>query len=82
MSSLYLNHGRKICFMDHQRFRPINHSWRICYNQYFDDKSDRRSPPKELSGAEVLEQLKAIENVKFEKISDTYKWKRTKAELN
>ena len=68
--------------MGHRRFLPDNHAWRIRYNQYFDDKSDRCFPPKELSGAEVLEQLEVIGNVQFEKTSGTRKRKHTEAELN
>ena len=68
--------------MGHQLFLSANHSWRIHYNQFFDDKSDRRPPPKELSGSKILEQLEIIENIRFEKISDTHKRKRTEAELN
>ena len=62
-SSLHLKHGRKICFKDYRQFLPGNHFWRTCYNQYFDGKSDRHPSPKELSRAEVLEQLEIIENV-------------------
>ena len=62
-SSLHLKHGWKICFMGHRQFLPANHSWRIRYNQYFDGRSDRRSSPKELSGAKILEQLEVIENI-------------------
>ena len=47
-----------------------------------DGKSERQSPPKELSGAEVLEQFEAIGNMKFEKTSGTRKWQHTEAELN
>ena len=68
--------------MGHRRFLPGNHSWRTRYNQYFDGKSDRHPPPKELSGAEVLEQLEVIKNVQFEKTSDTCKRKHIEAELN
>ena len=68
--------------MDHRRFLPANHSWRTHYNQFFDGKSDQRLPPKELSGAKILEQLEIIENLRFEKISDTRKRKHTEAELN
>ena len=59
--------------MGHRRFLPDNHSWRTRYNQYFDGKSDRRLPPKELSGVEILKQLEVIENIQFKKISDTRK---------
>ena len=69
--SLRLKYGWKIYFMDHRRFLPTNHSWRIRYNQYFDGKSDWRLPPKELSGVKILEQLEDIENIKFRKISNT-----------
>ena len=72
-SSLYLKHGQKICFMGHRRFLSANHSWRIHYNQFFDSKFNRRPPPKELSEAKILEQLEVIENLRFEKISDTHK---------
>ena len=81
-SSLYLKHGQKIYFMGHRWFLRGNHIWRIRYNQSFDGKSDRCLPPKELSRTKILEQLEVIENVQFEKISDTRKRKRTEAELN
>jgi Transposase family tnp2/Domain of unknown function (DUF4218)/Transposase-associated domain len=81
-SSRYLKHGRKISFIGHRRFLPANHSWRTRYNQYFDGKSDRRPPPKELNGVEVLEQLEFIGNVSFGKTTGTRKRKRTEAELN
>ena len=68
--------------MGHRRFLPGNHSWRIRYNQYFDGKSERRLPPKELSRVEVLEQLEVIENIQFGKTSGSHKRKHTEAELN
>ena len=46
--------------MGHRRFLPDNHSWRIRYNQYFDDKSDRRRPPKELNGEKKENNLKSL----------------------
>ena len=49
--------------MGHRQFLLDNHSWRIRYNQYFDGKSDRRLPPKELSEAKILEQLEVIKNI-------------------
>ena len=68
-SSLHLKYGWKIYFMGHRWFLSANHSWRIHYNQYFDGKSDRCPPPKELSGEKILEQLEVIENLRFRKIS-------------
>ena len=67
--------------MDYRQFFPGNHSWRTYYNQYFDGKSDRCSPLKELSEVKILEQLEVIENIQFEKILGTRKRKHTEAEL-
>ena len=68
--------------MGHRWFLHGNHFWRTHYNQYFDGKSDRRLPPKELSGVEILEQLEVIKNVQLKKTSGTRKRKCTEAKLN
>ena len=81
VSSLHLKHEWKICFMGHRQFLLGNHSQRIHYNQYFDGKSDQHPPPKELSRVKILEQLKFIKNIQFEKILGTRKWKYTETEL-
>ncbi|XP_065871602.1 uncharacterized protein [Euphorbia lathyris] len=51
--------------MDHRRFLPIDHKWRE--NKSFNGIVERRSPPKKLSGVEILAQVKDLEGMKFGK---------------
>ncbi|XP_060671815.1 uncharacterized protein LOC132803254 [Ziziphus jujuba] len=45
----------KICYMGHRRYLSINHAWRN--NRQYDGKPERRLAPRQLSGAEILQQL-------------------------
>ncbi|CAK9158322.1 unnamed protein product [Ilex paraguariensis] len=65
-SSMWLKNGKKICYMGHRRFLPIDHVWRHKKNS-FDGKKELREAPISLSGDDVLEPLSHIETVKFGK---------------
>ncbi|XXG47862.1 hypothetical protein AAC387_Pa02g2430 [Persea americana] len=80
--SMYLKHGRKLCFMCHCRFLPPRHAWRGRYKDHFDGNNERRLKPKNLSGDEVFAQLERVQPNKFGKVSNNKKRKRTEMELN
>ncbi|XP_062080309.1 uncharacterized protein LOC133785063 [Humulus lupulus] len=48
----------KICFMGHRRYLCPNHQWRN--DMEYDGTIERRSPPKILSGDEILDKLKGV----------------------
>ncbi|OWM77764.1 hypothetical protein CDL15_Pgr012466 [Punica granatum] len=66
--------------MGHRRFLDSQHSWRK--SKKFDGKSEYRSKPEELSGDDVLRQLRQVENVRFGKPPNQRKRKRSDGELN
>ncbi|XP_019170676.1 PREDICTED: uncharacterized protein LOC109166223 [Ipomoea nil] len=72
-----LPHSRKWCFMGHRRFLGSSHRYRH-HNSKFDGTKDLRSPPKMLSGSDVLNQLADI-NITFGKnLEMTEKGKRSR----
>ncbi|XP_059664327.1 uncharacterized protein LOC132310119 [Cornus florida] len=80
-SSIRLEHGKKICWFCHRRWLPLDHKWRNLYKQ-FDGNKERRSPPKELTGDELIQQLLQIRFADLGKGPTNKKRKRTKSELN
>lgn len=54
--SLYLNKGRKMCFMGHRRWLPPNHSYRTQRMQ-FDGTVETALAPEKMSGSTVLRML-------------------------
>ncbi|KAL5714361.1 hypothetical protein ACHQM5_016334 [Ranunculus cassubicifolius] len=88
-SSMYLKHGRKLCYMNHARFLPPRHSLRRRANQLFAHLNWRNSRPKWLSGKDVLSQLRHVKHQCFGKDPDpkdkgpqNKKRKRPTTELN
>ena len=70
----------KICHMGHRRFLPSNHSWRK--SKKFNGKTEHEVAPIELSGDDILLQLKNLNDVKFGKHPSSKKRKRSPNELN
>jgi len=64
-NSLYLKHSRKMCYMDHRIFLPMDHPWRS-NKRSFNGKTEFRLAPPLLKGTDVLNDLQNINNV-FEK---------------
>jgi hypothetical protein len=58
-----LNKSKKWCFMGHRRFLDRGHKFRL-NKVRFDGQQDMRSPPKTLSGVEILEQIEEMEKKK------------------
>nr|XP_016486620.1 PREDICTED: uncharacterized protein LOC107806861 [Nicotiana tabacum] len=58
-----LRHSRKWCFIGHHRFLGRNHKFRMMRHR-FDGNVEERTPPKKLSGSDILQQVKDI-NVIF-----------------
>lgn len=58
-----LPHSKKWCFMGHRRFLHQRRRFRL-NRIHFNGEQDMRSPPKRLSGVEILEQVQNI-NVTF-----------------
>nr|XP_009776780.1 PREDICTED: uncharacterized protein LOC104226462 [Nicotiana sylvestris] len=58
-----LCHSRKWCFIGHRRFLGRNHKFRMMRHR-FDGNVKERTPPKKLSGSDILQQVKDI-NVIF-----------------
>ncbi|XP_060213848.1 uncharacterized protein LOC132641015 [Lycium barbarum] len=54
--SIYLKHGRKLCYMGHRRFLEKNHSYHLNKSS-FDNTREERLAPEALSGDDVLAQL-------------------------
>ncbi|KAK9286236.1 hypothetical protein L1049_014622 [Liquidambar formosana] len=71
----------KIGYLCHRRYLPPDHSWRK-KTTMFNNKQEHRLQPKDLSGDDVLEQLKNLEDVTFWKPPGKKKKKRTELELN
>lgn len=64
--SHYLKHGRKMCYMGHRRFLPMNHRWRN-NRTHFDGTKELREKPPQLSGNDVLDQLCISERERMKK---------------
>ncbi|XP_039138843.1 uncharacterized protein LOC120276184 [Dioscorea cayenensis subsp. rotundata] len=62
----HLRNGAKTCYMGHRRFLPLNHKWREQAAQ-FDGTKERRASPKQLSGDDVLNQLRLLKQMEFGK---------------
>jgi hypothetical protein len=60
---LWLKHGKKMCYMGHRRFLPMNHKWRR--NKVSFNKFEYRGAPQPLTGEEVLQQYETFDQVKF-----------------
>jgi len=52
---------RKICYIGHRRFLPINHKWRR--SLVFDGKRENRGAPRKLSVEEILQCLEKVKDV-------------------
>ncbi|KAK9267622.1 hypothetical protein L1049_010053 [Liquidambar formosana] len=78
---LLLKHGKKICYMDHRRYLPLEHSWRK-RTIMFNGKQEHWLQPRDLSGDDVLEQLSFVKEVSFGKPPKKKKRKRSELELN
>ena len=64
-SSTRLPNEGKCCYMDNRLFLPHDHKWRS--NKSFNGRVERRAPPKQLSGTEILAEVKDLEGMKFGK---------------
>ncbi|KAH0701906.1 hypothetical protein KY285_016184 [Solanum tuberosum] len=76
-NSRYLKHSRKMCYMDHHIFLPMDHPWRS-NKRSFKGKTEFRPPPPFLKGTDVLNSLQDFENVfgKKRKRSNDGPWKK------
>ena len=72
----------KICYMGHRRYLPIRHAWRN--NTQYDGKSERRSAPRNRTGADILQQLGRVREGRPGKHPDNVDRKRRRdaCELN
>ncbi|XP_027181834.1 uncharacterized protein LOC113780220 [Coffea eugenioides] len=77
----YQSLRNKIGYLGHHRFLPDNHVWRND-GKKFNGRVERRLKPRELSGEEILEQLKVVEGVTLGKNPNTKKRKRSLEERN
>ncbi|XP_070023273.1 uncharacterized protein [Nicotiana sylvestris] len=55
-NSRFLKHGRKMHYMDHRVFLPMDHPWGS-NKRYFNGKTEFRPPPPLLKGTDVLNSL-------------------------
>ena len=55
----------KICYTDHRRFLHSGHAWRR--SRLHNNKLETRAAPRELSGVDILNQLRSVEMVKLGK---------------
>ena len=76
-NSRYLKHSRKMFYMDHHVFLPMDHPWRS-NKRSFNGKTEFRPPPAPLKGIDVLNSLRDFENVfgKKKKRSNDGPWKK------
>ncbi|KAH0728079.1 hypothetical protein KY284_003944 [Solanum tuberosum] len=76
-NSHYLKHSRKMCYMDHRVFLPMDHPWRS-NKRSFNEKTEFRPPPPFLKGTDVLNILHDFENVigKKRKRSNDGPWEK------
>ncbi|XP_016165444.1 uncharacterized protein LOC107608064 [Arachis ipaensis] len=74
-SSLQLKHSRKIVYMDHRVFLPMDHPWRT-NTRSFNGKQELRPPPPVIEGPEIFEMLQNAENVfgKKQSTSNSFPW--------
>ncbi|XP_065860347.1 uncharacterized protein [Euphorbia lathyris] len=80
-SSLTLKHGGKQCYLNHRKYLDQNDTLRR--SRKFNGKPEHLPKPKELSGDDILEQLRHIpEDFKFGKPPNTRKRKRDSNHLN
>ncbi|XP_049393365.1 uncharacterized protein LOC125857767 [Solanum stenotomum] len=61
-NSRYLKHSRKMCYMDHRVFLPMDHPWRS-NERSLNGKTEFRPPPPSLKGTAMLNSLQDFENV-------------------
>ena len=61
-NSRYLKHSKKIYYMDHRVFIPMDHLWRS-NKRSFNRKIEFTAPPLPLKGTDVLNSLHDFENV-------------------
>jgi hypothetical protein len=76
-NSTYLKHSKKVCYMDHRVFLPMNHKYRS-NERDFNGEKEFRSPPNLLKGVEIHEKLKTFNNVfgKMEKKQKEGQWRK------
>jgi hypothetical protein len=76
-NSTYLKHSKKVCYMDHRVFLPMNHKYRS-NERDFNGEKEFRSPPNLLKGVEIYEKLKTFNNVfgKMEKKQKEGQWRK------
>jgi hypothetical protein len=78
-----LKFGFKRCYMGYRRFLPQGHIWRKKKKKsLFDGTEEHRMKPNELSGDQLLHQLKNLTNVRFGKDEKEKSRKRKENELN
>jgi len=74
-TSFWLPFSNKWCFMGHRRFLSRGHKFRLNRVQ-FNGNIEDRDPPKQLSGSEILEQVKNINIIFGKKLKSLDKRKR------
>nr|XP_009786859.1 PREDICTED: uncharacterized protein LOC104234908 [Nicotiana sylvestris] len=62
--SIRLQNCKKRCYMSHRRFLPLNHKWRNDKTS-FDGTKEKRLPPKQLSGDDILDQVADLDGLQL-----------------
>ncbi|XP_042437085.1 uncharacterized protein LOC122023056 [Zingiber officinale] len=76
-NSTYLRYSRKMCYMDHRVFLPMDHEYRS-NTRAFNGRKESRPPPTLLKGKDTLELLENFNNVfgKMQKKLTNGPWKK------
>lgn len=76
-NSTYLKHSRKVCYMGHRVFLPMDHKYRS-NTRAFNGTTEYGSPPALLEGEDILELLVNFKNVfgKTQKRHNDGPWKK------
>ncbi|XP_058774236.1 uncharacterized protein LOC131648500 [Vicia villosa] len=76
-NSTYLKYSKKVCYMDHRVFLPEDHKYRS-NSRNFNGSIEDRPPPKLLTGEQISEKLKDVNNAfcRLQKKSKNGPWKK------
>ncbi|XP_042962362.1 uncharacterized protein LOC122296625 [Carya illinoinensis] len=71
--SMWLDYGRKYCYMSHHRWLDLDHRWRK-NKRAFNGANEFRRQPGKPKAQEILESLREVSNVQFGKCGRKRKW--------
>ncbi|XP_004488866.1 uncharacterized protein [Cicer arietinum] len=76
-NSTYLKHSRKMCYMGHRAFLPMDHKYRSNARD-FNGRTENRPPPELLKGEDIFDLLEAFNNAfgKMQKKCNDGPWKK------